>query len=81
MATHSNILAWEIPWTKEPGGLSPWCHRESDMTWRVNNNIKITQGAWALLPTNETTVIGEQRVVDCPAVFPAVREECREDEK
>ena len=23
MATHSNILAWEIPWTKEPGGYSP----------------------------------------------------------
>ena len=21
MATHSNILAWEIPWTKEPAGL------------------------------------------------------------
>ena len=21
MATHSNILAWEIPWTEEPGGL------------------------------------------------------------
>ena len=21
MATHSNILAWEIPWTQEPGGL------------------------------------------------------------
>ena len=21
MATHSNILAWEIPWTKEPGRL------------------------------------------------------------
>ena len=21
MATHSNILAWGIPWTKEPGGL------------------------------------------------------------
>ena len=21
MATHSNILAWRIPWTKEPGGL------------------------------------------------------------
>ena len=20
-ATHSNILAWEIPWTEEPGGL------------------------------------------------------------
>ena len=21
MSTHSNILAWEIPWTAEPGGL------------------------------------------------------------
>ena len=20
-ATHSHILAWEIPWTEEPGGL------------------------------------------------------------
>ena len=21
MATHSRILAWEVPWTEEPGGL------------------------------------------------------------
>ena len=21
MSTHTNILAWEIPWTQEPGGL------------------------------------------------------------
>ena len=21
METHSSILAWEIPWTEEPGGL------------------------------------------------------------
>ena len=28
MATHSSILAWEIPWTEEPGGYSPWgCKR------------------------------------------------------
>ena len=34
MATHSNILAWEIPWTKEPGGLqSMESQKESDMTW------------------------------------------------
>ena len=32
MATHSSILAWEIPWTEEPGGYSPWGHKESDMT-------------------------------------------------
>ena len=23
MATHSGILAWEIPWTEEPGLYSP----------------------------------------------------------
>ena len=30
MATHSSILAWRIPWTEEPGGYSPWGHRELD---------------------------------------------------
>ena len=24
MATHSSLLAWEIPQTVEPGGYSPW---------------------------------------------------------
>ena len=34
MATHSSILAWEIPWTEEPGGLQSTGLQESqsDMT-------------------------------------------------
>ena len=32
MAIHPNILAWNIPWTEEPGGHSPWGSKESDMT-------------------------------------------------
>ena len=32
MATHSNILAWKIPWTEEPVGYSPWGCKESDTT-------------------------------------------------
>ena len=33
MATHSSILAGEIPWTEEPGGLqSRGVHKESDTT-------------------------------------------------
>ena len=32
MATLSSILVWRIPWTEEPGGYSPWDHKESDMT-------------------------------------------------
>ena len=32
MATHSKILAWEIPWTEEPGGLQFTGSQQSDMT-------------------------------------------------
>ena len=39
MATHSSILAWEIPWTEEPGGHAiHGAAKESDMTWQLNNN-------------------------------------------
>ena len=32
-ATHSSILAWEIPWTEEPGGLQSmeWQRAEHDL--------------------------------------------------
>ena len=30
MATHSSILAWEIPLTEEPEGYSLWGHKEMD---------------------------------------------------
>ena len=33
MATHSSILAWEIPWTEEPGGL------QSMESQRVGHNL------------------------------------------
>ena len=33
MATHSSILAWEIPWIEERGGLySPWGYKQLDKT-------------------------------------------------
>ena len=32
MAIYSNILAWEIPWTEEPGGLQSMGSQESDTT-------------------------------------------------
>ena len=32
MATHSNILAWRIPWTEEPGRLQSMGLQESDTT-------------------------------------------------
>ena len=48
MATHSNILAWEIPWTVEPGGL------QSMELQRVTHNLATKQqylvlgGFWLL---------------------------------
>ena len=35
MATDSNILAWRIPWTEEPGGLQSTGSQESNMTEHV----------------------------------------------
>ena len=32
MANHSSILAWEIPWMEEPGGLQSLGLKESDTT-------------------------------------------------
>ena len=30
MVTHSSMLAWEIPWTEEPGRYSPRGYKESN---------------------------------------------------
>ena len=38
IATHSSILAWEIPLTEEPGGLQSMGWKESDTTQWFNNN-------------------------------------------
>ena len=33
ITSHSNILAWRISWTEEPGRLPhPWSHKDSDPT-------------------------------------------------
>ena len=36
MATHSSILAWRIPWTKELGGLQSTGRKELDTTERLH---------------------------------------------
>ena len=40
MATHSNILAWEIPWTGEPSELQSIGLQGLDTTEKLNNNNK-----------------------------------------
>ena len=42
MATHTSILAWRIPWTKEPGGLSQSWMLLSDCHFHFRLNILFT---------------------------------------
>ena len=37
MATHSSILAWEIPWTEKPGGLQSMGLQDLDMTEQLRH--------------------------------------------
>ena len=37
MATHSNILTWEIPWTEEPGWLQSMELQGLDTTYQLNH--------------------------------------------
>ena len=46
MATHSSTLAWETPWTEEPGGLQ-------SMGWqRVGHDLGTKQQQLALSTTS-----------------------------
>ena len=58
MATHSSILAWEIPWIEEPG-YSTWDLKELDTTevTKQLQHISWTEDPGGLQST------GSQRVV------------------
>ena len=54
MATHCSLLAWEIPWTEEPGSYNPRGCKESDttgqLTTQTNPNLS---SAYSRGPENE----------------------------
>ena len=56
MVTHSRIFAWKIPWTEEPGGLSPWGRKECDMAEHAHADTHThTHTSDSLFCTTETT--------------------------
>ena len=55
MATHSSVLAWEIPWTEEPGGL------QSMGSQRVNHG----------LATKQQQALSYQDMLTCQAAIAA----------
>ena len=80
MTTHSYILVWRIPWTEEPGRLSPWGRKESDKTERLT--LSLFQGqssSWhlahvschqlCLLPTVQSPEHRERHIVHIASDF------------
>ena len=53
MATHSSTLAWQIPWTEEPVGCSPWGRQESDTTEATQQQQQ--QETLGVVETSQTT--------------------------
>ena len=53
MATHSGILAWEIPWREEPGGLQSMGLQESDTTEHACKRIHFIRSVYTIRSRQE----------------------------
>ena len=54
MTTHASILAWEIPWTEEPGGL----HSMGSQTVRHDLVTKQQRRLWGYASHNRKRALG-----------------------
>ena len=49
MATHSNILAWKIPWTEKPGGLQSMESQRVGHDWaQLTHTLSILDTPWSV---------------------------------
>ena len=46
MTTHSSILAWEIPWTEEPGGLQYMGLQRVWYNWTIEQAWNLERWYW-----------------------------------
>ena len=52
MAPHSSILAWNVPWTEEPGGLQSMGSQKSQTRLATNNYLKVYPAFFSSLLRN-----------------------------
>ena len=71
MATHSSILAWEIPWTEEPGRLHPWGHQRAgrDVATKQQRLKNRLQGD----PRSQSHLCSRSRVITMGSQHPGQR--------
>ena len=62
MATHSSILAWEIPWIEEPGGIESMGSQRVTYDLVTNNfTLRFSDGSAALAALESTCSAGDTR--------------------
>ena len=69
MATHSNTLAWKIPWTEEPGGL------QSMGSLRVGHDFTFTFHFYTLekeMATHSSVLAWRVPVMEEPGGLPSM---------
>ena len=59
MATHSRILAWEIPWTKESGGLEFMGLQRVEHNWVIESELNYTLDPYILTYINFALIQNE----------------------
>ena len=64
METHSNILAWRIPLTDDPGGLPSMDHIESDTT-----EVTAHTYAWPQNKLGDQEIWPENGLLNCNAIL------------
>ena len=76
MATHSNVLAWRIPWTEEPDGLQSMESQRVRQDWVTNTHTHThththTEQLWIkLLPIMNAYKQGHRPVSAVPCGYP-----------
>ena len=83
MAAHASILAWEIPWTEEPGGLQSMELQESDTTEHTHPKIcllvfsHITLVGFKVFLTNAANVFLLEPCVEVPMLLKEQVDACK----
>ena len=70
MATHASVLAWEMPWTEESGGL--WSMGSQSWTrlsdW-VSEHAYSTQAVWMLSEKDSDILVWESVIALCMLIY------------
>ena len=69
MATHSSVLAWEIPWTDEPGGLQSMALQRVRHDLATENKQMLNSIAILFLKNLSKTLIGLQGKIPCKIFY------------